>query len=505
MSDRADATVARADDALDEPMPTRRAPQRGVSRRRRVSGLVLALSTLPLLTLLLDDNRDTLSLEGQVLLYLLAVVLVALIGGIVVALLSAVSAAQLINYYFVDPLHTLDIAQGDQALSLAVFVVVAALVSGAVELAVRRTRTAEAAVAVGQAETLSRLAGADLDENGTLREVLQGARRTFAMQTVALRRRDGRSGEWEDIERVGAAGPDPAPLRFNVPIGGLRLVGRGPTLYAEDQRVLRAFAAAAQTAYEGRQLTEQAREGRDLAIVDRQRTALLAAVGHDLRTPLSTMKASVSSLRQTDMNLSEAEREELLATIEQSADRLDGIVTNLLDASRLQAGALVVQAQAVALDEVVGAAVLAVVGAAERVEVRVPDDLPLVHADPGLLERVFVNLIDNALRYSGERPVQVSAHAGGGSAKVEVLDHGHGVPVAQHQRLFEPFQRLDDRSTVNGVGLGLSVARGFMEAMDGALTADHGPDGGLLMRLRLPLATTGSQIPVDELALEPRG
>jgi two-component system sensor histidine kinase KdpD len=134
-------------------------------------------------------------------------------------------------------------------------------------------------------------------------------------------------------------------VSFDVPIGSLRLVGRGPRLFAEDRRVLQAFAAAAQTAFEGRLLTEEAREGRTLAAVDRQRTALLAAVGHDLRTPLAAIKASVSSLRQTDMELAEADRAALLATIEESADRLDGIVTNLLDASRLQAGALVVRGQ----------------------------------------------------------------------------------------------------------------------------------------------------------------
>lgn len=461
--------------------------------------MALTLVALPLLTLLMDGTSGTLSLEGQVLLYLLTVVLIALVGGIAVALLSAVCATQLINYFFVEPLRTLDIAQGDQAVSLAVFVVVAGLVSGSAELAVRRMRTAEEAVA--QAETLSTLAGPDLDGSETLREVLHGARRTFGMESVVLLRRQGRHGEWEDIEAVGESPPDPAPVRFDVPIGDLRLVGHGTAPIARDQRVLRAFAAAAQTALEGRRLTAQAREGRDLAIVDRQRTALLAAVGHDLRTPLSTIKASVSSLRQTDMSLSETDRDELLASIEASSDRLDGIVTNLLDASRLQAGALVMQPQAVALDEVVGVAVLAVVGAAERVELDVPDDLPLVRADPGLLERVFVNLIDNALRYSGERPVQVSARAGAGRAEVEVVDHGHGVPAAQRETLFEPFQRLDDRSTVSGVGLGLSVARGFMEAMDGALTADRGPDGGLLMRLRLPLAS-GAWVPLDATTAE---
>jgi two-component system, OmpR family, sensor histidine kinase KdpD len=179
----------------------------------------------------------------------------------------------------------------------------------------------------------------------------------------------------------------------------------------------------------------------------------------------------------------------LLATIEESADRLDAVVGNLLDASRLEAGAMSVQPEPVALDEVVSAAVLAVPGATGHVRVEVPDDLPLVRADRGLLERVLVNLLDNALRHGwSERPVEVRAFAGGESAKLEIADHGRGVSREQRERLFEPFGRLDDRSTA-GVGLGLTVARGFLEAMGGALVADATPGGGLTMRLRIPLAT----------------
>src|SRR5215210_2434308 len=146
-------------------------------------------------------------------------------------------------------------------------------------------------------------------------------------------------------------------------------MGRGPALFAEDQRVLQAFAAAAETAYEGRRLSERAQEARDLADVDRQRTALLAAVGHDLRTPLAGVKAGVSSLRQTDVNWTAEQREELLATVEESADRLDAVVTNLLDASRLEAGALSVQARPVAIDEVIGQTLLSLPDAENKVRI----------------------------------------------------------------------------------------------------------------------------------------
>jgi two-component system, OmpR family, sensor histidine kinase KdpD len=488
MSRTEPVSYIRSGDLLAEPIPTQRGRVKGIERRRRLAGVALAVAGLSLLTLMLDNSRETFSIESQVLLYLLAVVLVAVVGGMVVGLVSAIAAAFLINYFFVKPVHTLEVAQGEQALALAVFLVVAAVVSGAVELAARRARAEEQATA--EADTLSELAGTDLDGSETLSAVLERARSTFHMESVALKARERPSGEWVEVEQVGWAPPSQAaPLRFDVPIGhDLRLMGRGAALFAEDQRVLRAFAAAAQTAYEGRRLSEKAREAGELATVDRQRTALLAAVGHDLRTPLAGIKASVGTLRQTDIDWSREEREQLLATIEESADRLDSIVANLLDAGRLQAGALSVRTEAVALDEVIGAAVLAVPGALGRVTVDVPEDLPLVQADPGLLERVLANLLDNAVRHGAQGgPVEVSAMAGEISARLKVVDHGPGVPEDQREGMFQPFQRLGNGGTY-GVGLGLTVARGFMEAMDGVLIADGSSGGGLTMRLRLPLA-----------------
>jgi K+-sensing histidine kinase KdpD len=477
----------RADDLLADPIAPPRAPVGGLGRRRHVTGAIVALLGLPLLTLLLDSMRGTFSLEGQVLLYLLAVVCIAVIGGMAVAVVSAVAAAFLINYYFVKPVHTLEVAQGEQALALGVFLVVAVVVSWAVEAAARRARAAEQARL--EAETLSSLTRSNFEQGEMLHQILERAREAFGMESVTLSVREHPSGDWVDADSAGWAPPgEEAPLRFDVAIGAeLRLIGRGPALFAEDQRILNAFAAAAQTAYEGHRLSQRAGEARELAAADRQRTALLAAVGHDLRTPLAGIKASVSTLRQTDVSWSEQERNELLESVEASADRLDAIIENLLDASRLEAGALTVQAVPVALDEVIGAALLAVPGARECVAVDVPEDLPLVLADPGLLERVLANLLENALRHGRGGPVEVSATAGEMAARVKVVDHGPGVPSAQREQLFQPFQRLEG-GVSQGTGLGLTVARGFMEAMDGVLIADASEGGGLTMRLRLPLA-----------------
>lgn len=477
----------RPEDLLDDTVPGERHPGLAVSVGRQLTGLSLAVLALPLVTLALDSARGSVSLETVVLVFLLTVVLVALIGGVIAAIVAAVAAALLINFFFVEPLHTFDVARGEQALALGVFVVVAAVVSGAVELATRRARAAELAAA--EAETLLSLAGPDLRGDATLKQVLDGARTTFGMESVVLRVRDPASERWVDVERAGWAPTGrEAPLRFDVPINAqLRLVGRGPEIFAEDQRVLHAFAAAAETAFEGRRLTARAREARILAKVDRERTALLAAVGHDLRTPLATIKAAVTTLRQTDVEWTREDEATLLATIEDSADRLEAVVANLLDASRLEAGALTVAAAPVALDEVVSRAVMALGAEATGIVIDVPEALPLVQADAGLLERVLVNLIANGRQHGGG-PVEISAVAGSESAKVAVVDHGPGVAPEDRERLFAPFQRLGDSG--GGLGLGLSVAKGLAEAMGGALVADSSPGGGLTMRLRLPLAET---------------
>jgi two-component system, OmpR family, sensor histidine kinase KdpD len=494
-------TYVRSEDLLEDTAPVRLARRLGLSRRRQLSGLGIAVVALPLLTLLLDKFDDRLSLDGQVLLYLLVVVVVAVVGGAVASLISAVAAALLINYFFVEPLHTLNVADPDQAVALIVFVVVASLVSGAVEIAVRRAQTAARARA--EAETLSALTGPDLTGAESLHDVLRYAMKTFRMESVALKVREPGSSEWIDADRFGwAHSEEEAPVRFDLPAGPrLRLIGRGPALFAEDEHVLEAFAAAARTAYEGQRLSGEAEEARTLATVDKQRTALLAAVGHDLRTPLAGIKASVSTLRQTDVEWSVEEREELLATIEDSTDRLETVVRNLLDASRLQAGSLAVRTEAVALDEIASAAALDLPEAAGQLELEVPEDLPLVKADPGLLQRVFVNVLDNAVRHGGgDEPITIKARAGADNAKIEIVDHGPGVPEAARDGLFQPFQRTGDHGQ-QGLGLGLSVARGFVEAMGGAMVADSTPGGGMTMRIRLQLAEDGASaaLPEEEL------
>jgi two-component system sensor histidine kinase KdpD len=276
---------------------------------------------------------------------------------------------------------------------------------------------------------------------------------------------------------------------LTVPSGtGLMLRVRGPELFAADRRVLASFADAAAGALQGRRVAARAAEAAQLEAADRMRTSLLAGVGHDLRTPLASVKAAVSSLRQEDVAWTSEERAELLATIETGADRLQGLVGNLLDASRLQAGVVSSSLEHVRLEELVGRALIGL-GSLDRVVLDIPEDLPDVLADVGLAERVLANVLENAMRHGGPGEITVRGRLGGaGEVVCDVVDHGPGVPAADLAAMFVPFASgagLPGDRGAGSLGLGLSVARGFAEAMGGSLEPVATPGGGLTMRLTL--------------------
>ena len=277
--------------------------------------------------------------------------------------------------------------------------------------------------------------------------------------------------------------------------GGLELVAWGPELVGQDRHLFATLADLTARAWEGQELAKQAARADTLAETDRIRAGLLAAVGHDLRTPLAGIKAATSSLRQDDVHWSDAERAELLQTIEESADRLSDVISNLLAMSRIQAGALPVSLQPVALDEVVARALLH--GTTRPVAVDTPDSLPLVLADAGLLEQVIANLIDNAARFTPEGAT-VEIHADPPSPPRRHRTRrwlastswtmGPASSPAQWDAIFVPFQRLGDQDTTSGLGLGLAIARGFLDAMNGRLEPSSTPGGGLTMTICLPTA-----------------
>jgi two-component system, OmpR family, sensor histidine kinase KdpD len=457
------------------------------SRQRHVTSWLAALvvpsAICALIVLLLDRF---LGVGGESALFVIGVLIVALLGGVGPAVLSAVLSGLLLNYFLVEPRYTFTIAEPDSAVTIVVLLLVAVAVAALVDGAASRAR--EAKWASQEAELLALFAGSVL-RGADLDTLLERVRETYSQRAVSLLR-DG-SGI------VGCVGKDPcvdadtADTAIEVGDDEFWLLMAGRKLPARDRRVLGAVAKQAAGLVKQRELTEEAGKAEAIAQADELRRSLLSAVSHDLRTPLAAAKAAVSSLRSNDIDFSAEDTAELLATIEESIDQLTALVGNLLDSSRLAAGVLRPELRRVYLEETVQRALLGISKGVtgfrrrgvDRVKVDVGD--AVVMADSGLLERVLANLIDNALRYAAESPIRVTAGQVGDRVLIAVVDEGPGIPRGTEDQLFAPFQRLGDHDTSIGVGLGLSVARGFVEAMGGTISANDTPGGGLTVEIDL--------------------
>jgi two-component system, OmpR family, sensor histidine kinase KdpD len=469
----------------------------GITPRRQIAGYVLALALAPLGTLVLASDRTGINLTSDTLAFLVAVIVVALTGGFLPAVLAAIIASLLLNYYFTPPIHSWTISQANNALALGVFIAVGLVTSWVVDTTARKSN--QAARANAESELLRTTAGSILQGQGTLDALLERTREAFGMRSASLLERldpasgagRGPAGEWAVVACSGDAPvtrPDDADV--DVPVTDtLSLALAGRPLPADDRRVLGAFAAYAAVALEQQRLAAEAEAAKPIAAADRMRTALLAAVSHDLRSPIASAKAAITSLRSEDIDWDDADTAELLATADESLDRLTHLVGNLLDMSRLQAGALSLFPKPSGLDEIVARSLDDLGPAGREIMVDMPDTLPAVRADPAILERIVVNLTENALRYSpAGKPPLLSASALGDRVELRVVDRGPGIPEEDRERMFVPFQRLGDTDNTTGVGLGLALARGLTEAMDGTLTAEDTPGGGLTMTISLPAA-----------------
>ncbi|MCF0086050.1 Sensor protein KdpD [Streptomyces sp. MH192] len=399
-----------------------------LGRARIVAGWATGVAGPALLALLLVTVDP--GLANDMLLFLALTVAAALLGGLLPALASAAVGSVLLNYFYAPPLHRFTIADPRNIVGILIFVGVAVAVAAVVDLAARRTD--QAARLRAESEILSFLAGSVLRGDTSLEALLERVRETFAMESAALLERAGDVAPWTC---AGAAGP--------------------------GARVARP----------------------EEADVD-------VPVGDHMALALSGRVLPASDRRADDVAWSEEDRAELLEGIEDGADRLDHLIGNLLDMSRLQTGTVTPLIREIDVDEVVPRALGGVpedrVG---LVELDVPETLPMVAVDPGLLERSVANLVENAVKHGppGTR-VLVAASALADRVEVRVVDRGPGVPDEAKDRIFEPFQRYGDAPRGSGVGLGLAVARGFAEAMGGTLTAEDTPGGGLTMVLTLRAA-----------------
>lgn len=457
-----------------------------LSAKRKTLAFAVALIGGPLLSWVLFSFSSDESITSDVLAYQLLVVIVALIGGIWPALFAAVLSGLTLDFLFIEPLVTVTIADPAHALSLVLYVVIALLVSYVVDQAARRTRLARRAAA--ESELLATVAGSVLRGQSAVPALVSRAREAFGMTGARLVAADG---------TILATDGEPVPdgRAVSLPVGPAdapraTLELHGGDLDASERRLLDVVVAQIGAALEHSELTATAREADVLAETDQVRSALLSAVSHDLRRPLAAAVASVGGLRASGATLSEQDRADLLATADESLATLSTLVTDLLDVSRVEAGVLGVSLSAVDATGVILAAVDELAVGPERVELALDPTLPPLRADPVLLQRVVVNVLANALRYSPERQrVRIATSSLGGSAEIRVIDHGPGVAPERVEDIFSPFQRLGDLDNATGLGLGLALSRGFTQGMHGSLIPEDTPGGGLTMVIALPIAT----------------
>ncbi|GAA5148575.1 DUF4118 domain-containing protein [Pseudonocardia eucalypti] len=447
----------------------RRRPRRSpLPARRRVLGWLLAFLLPTVATAAGMTFGGVLGLPSDVVLFLAVTVVVALVGGLRPALFAAAAGGLMLNYLLTPPIFAFTLDRGS-LIALGAMVAVAIAVDLVVDTAARRAEQANRART--EAALLASFARTSFSPADPLRQLLEKTAEVFALSSVALlERSDEEPDGWIYVACLGS--PDcvrPEDAEIDVEVDDdHHLVGTGGPLAAADRRLLETVGGQALLALRGNRMAEEAVEARRQAEGNPARAALLAGVGDDLRAPLAAIKTATSSLRDPDLTLSGDDETELAATVEESADRLTKLVDDLLDSSRIAAGAINPAPRPIGYGEVVALA-LTGLGDTRRVAVELDETLPHVLGDPGLLERVVGNVVRGALRRAGGGAVVVRGGAREDGVRLEITEPGP-----------EGDQETDE--------LGLAVARGLTAAMGGTLTADRHPGGGRIVVICLPAA-----------------
>ena len=448
--------------------------------RRRASGVLVSVALVAGVTGAIELLKTHVPVLSLAVLYLFAVLPVAVVWGLAYAIPVSIASMLAFNFFFLPPLYTLTLQDSRNWFALAVFVVTAIVVS---ELAARTRRQARESALLAEIATSLLRRG---DVSGELERIADEAARALQVERARIELND---------QAAQATGSEE---RFPLAVEGRR-VG---TIYLERprrrsaaarRRLLPALASLLGVAVDRERLAREALEAEALRRSDAMKTAVLRAVSHDLRSPLMAILTSASALVREDLQFGREDRRELAATILGEAGRLDRLVANLLDLSRLQAEAAQPELDLWPVDDLVVQALDEVGEAGQRVEVSFPNESPAVRADAGQIERVLANLIDNALKYSPpEEPVHVQVTETPAEVLVRVVDHGPGIAPADRERIFEPFQRAAD-GAVRGAGLGLAIARGFAEANGGRVWAESREGQGSTFVLALPVAVAKSE------------
>jgi two-component system, OmpR family, sensor histidine kinase KdpD len=458
-------------------------PRGGRTARDIALTIVEVVAAIGLATAVVALLQSVAPAAGLGVIYLLAVLAIAIRRGEIAALVTAVLSMLTLNYLFIPPRHQLAIAHSRDFAELAVLLIVAVVVGRLAALA--RHREAEAESRASEALAHEREATLLTDVAST---ILAGHSIAAQLERIGAGLAGALGAQHARLE-LGSV-PTPQPDEISVRV---RSRARPAWLYvsretswtpSDLERISEPLGRLLDVALERERVAEQAAETEAAKRADVARTAILHAISHDLRSPLTAITTAASALR--DAGVTTEERTELLDAIEAEGVRLARLVGDLLDLSKIEAGAVAPQPDWCDLHDTIGSAV-AQLRTEHPVEFRLPEDLPLVRADAAQLERVFSNLIENAIKHSPEDvPVTITAGVGSGRVTVRVIDRGRGIPAADRTRVFEPFFR-GRRPTGSGSGLGLAICRGFVEANGGQITLQSARGPGASFAVSFPL------------------
>lgn len=458
------------------------------NRAMVAKAFVVLVAILPLVNLLLAQFRHNFNLTTNTLVLLIITLVIAVKSPIWLTILGAIENFLFLNYFFTPPFHTLNISNKDDLLALLVYL--ATSITASLILRKLEIRTAKLKQLSKEGLFLSSLAEDIIRGHNSIDEILNNSRSTFGVKELAVARKDLNSnGNHLTVIHGSIALITKEISDSQIILNAEYSLLAGPPINdLELRKLVTTFGSQVLILLERQLLEENERELSEIRQADQMRVALLNAVSHDLRGPLASSKAAISSLRNNEVVWTPEDQRELLDSASLSLDQLNHLIENLLDMSRLEAGAIFLNWRNVGVEDVVSGAIKSLKSPSDQIEISIDSELAPIKGDPILLERVIGNLLENALRFNPkDRPITIAAFQVEERIEIRIIDHGPGLSTKDKSKLFTPFQRLGDRDNSTGVGLGLAIVKGFTELMKGRISLEETFQGGLTMVLSFPI------------------
>ena len=457
-------------------------------RTTMLKAFVILIIVLPIVNLTLARFRHSFNLTTNTLVLLIITLAIAIKSPIWLTTIGAIENFLFLNYLFTPPFHTLKISNKDDLIALLAFLLTS--ITASIILRKLEIRTAKLTQLSKEGLFLSSLATDIIRGHNSIDEILNNSKSTFGIAELAIVREDP-SLQPDEVHviygSISKVTSDTADSQF-VLNSEYALLANPPIIDPELRNLVTTFGSQILILLERQLLEENEKELSEIRQADQMRVALLNAVSHDFRGPLASSKAAISSLLNKEVSWTQEDQRELLNSASHSLDQLNHLVENLLDMSRLEAGAIFLNWRNVGIEDAVSGAIKSLKSPTDLIEISIDSELPPIKGDPILLERVIGNLLENALRFNPkDRSITIAAFQVEERIEMRIIDHGPGLSTKDKSRIFTPFQRLGDRDNSTGVGLGLAIVKGFSELMNGRISIEETFQGGLTVVLSFPI------------------